>query len=211
MPSRKYSATDSYRYGFNGQENSNEIFESSFTAEFWEYDSRIGRRWNIDPILKENESSYLCFSGNPILMSDPEGNDPRPKDGPYNNPKARRSVNKYKRHFEKELKRLGGDTEENRKKAFAYMNNYDVKKWMWIRHTSMEHMPKGNRDENMEIFYNAGNLFEIQLWEKDKVKLDRQPFVPLAYVKSMVTTSLDDDQDLANIHTYQLPEVLKVR
>ena len=42
---------NAYRYGFNGQEKSDEIKGegSSYTAEFWEYDPRIGRRWNIDP------------------------------------------------------------------------------------------------------------------------------------------------------------------
>jgi len=35
-----------YRYGFNGQEKSDEIKGegNSYTALFWEYDPRIGRR-----------------------------------------------------------------------------------------------------------------------------------------------------------------------
>jgi hypothetical protein len=69
------TSQSAYRYGFNGQEKSDEIFEGSTTALFWEYDSRIGRRWNVDPVLKISESSYLCFSGNPILLSDPFGDD----------------------------------------------------------------------------------------------------------------------------------------
>jgi Glycosyl hydrolase 108 len=74
MPGRKYSIVNTnYRYGFNGQERESELSENITTAEFWEYDSRIVRRWNIDPIAKENESPYLCFSGNPILLSDPTG------------------------------------------------------------------------------------------------------------------------------------------
>jgi hypothetical protein len=37
-----------YRYGFNGQEKSDEIAGEGNhnTAEFWEYDTRTGRRWN---------------------------------------------------------------------------------------------------------------------------------------------------------------------
>lgn len=74
MPGRSYTASSSkYRYGFNGQEKSTEIAEGLTTAMYWEYDSRIGRRWNIDPVLKVGESPYLCFSGNPILLSDPNG------------------------------------------------------------------------------------------------------------------------------------------
>ena len=73
MPGRKYSAGSDYRYGFNGQEKSDEIFANSNTAEFWEYDSRIGRRWNIDPVFKEFESPYACLSDNPISQIDPNG------------------------------------------------------------------------------------------------------------------------------------------
>ncbi len=77
MPGRKFTASSSsYRYGFNGQENSTEIAAGLTTAMYWEYDSRIGRRWNVDPVLKEWESPYLCFSGNPILLSDPDGDNP---------------------------------------------------------------------------------------------------------------------------------------
>ena len=48
---------------------------NSYTAELWQYDSRLGRRWNIDPVDKPWESSYLTFGGNPILYSDVLGND----------------------------------------------------------------------------------------------------------------------------------------
>jgi hypothetical protein len=75
MPGRKYSSGGSYRYGFNGQENSDEIAAGLTTAMYWEYDSRIGRRWNVDPVLKIWESPYLCFGGNPILYSDLLGDD----------------------------------------------------------------------------------------------------------------------------------------
>ena len=41
-----------YRYFFNGQEADNEVLGEgvSLTAEFWQYDSRLGRRWNVDPV-----------------------------------------------------------------------------------------------------------------------------------------------------------------
>jgi RHS repeat-associated protein len=76
MPGGKYSQTNStYRYGFNGQEKSSEINESLYTAEFWQYDSRIGRRWNKDPIVKVGESPYAAFSNNPVWFSDVNGAD----------------------------------------------------------------------------------------------------------------------------------------
>jgi len=81
MPGRKYQAgTGYYRYGFNGQEKSIDVTSGNYTALFWEYDSRIVRRWNIDPILKSWESSYLCFGGNPIQFSDLNGDDKGQRD-----------------------------------------------------------------------------------------------------------------------------------
>jgi hypothetical protein len=51
---------------------------NSYTAEFWQYDPRIGRRWNIDPVLKVWESPYATFNNNPILISDVKGDDGEP-------------------------------------------------------------------------------------------------------------------------------------
>jgi|GEM_PF-5357502 len=65
---------DRYRFGFNGQEKVNEIagIGNHNTAEFWEYDTRTGRRWNIDPktSMKPDQSSFSTFSGNPIWFND---------------------------------------------------------------------------------------------------------------------------------------------
>jgi len=79
MPDRQWYAnsdSSSYRYGFNGQEKDNEVsgIGNSNTAEFWQYDTRLGRRFNVDPIVKHWESSYSCFSGNPIFYVDIDGN-----------------------------------------------------------------------------------------------------------------------------------------
>jgi hypothetical protein len=66
-----------YRFGFNGQEKVDEIAGAGnhTTAEFWEYDTRLGRRWNRDPVVKPWESSYACFANNPIWYSDVNGDD----------------------------------------------------------------------------------------------------------------------------------------
>ena len=45
----------------------------SLSAEFWQYDSRLGRRWNVDPVFKEYESPYACFAGNPVWFADYDG------------------------------------------------------------------------------------------------------------------------------------------
>jgi hypothetical protein len=50
-----------YRFGFNGMEKDPEITGqegSHYTAAFWEYDTRIGRRWNVDPVTYPWQSSY---------------------------------------------------------------------------------------------------------------------------------------------------------
>ena len=57
----------------NGQENDNEIAEGIFTAEYWQYDSRLGRRWNLDPRPQINTSDYACFANNPIFIMDING------------------------------------------------------------------------------------------------------------------------------------------
>jgi len=76
MITRNFSA-NKYRYGFQGQESDDEIYGSknSYTAEFWQYDSRLGRRWNVDPVVKPYESSYATFANNPIWFTDPNGAD----------------------------------------------------------------------------------------------------------------------------------------
>jgi hypothetical protein len=78
MPGRSYNAT--YPYGFNGQEKSIEINSdgNSYTAQFWEYDSRLGRRWNLDPKPTVGISEYSAFNGNPIWFSDILGDSSRP-------------------------------------------------------------------------------------------------------------------------------------
>lgn len=81
MEGRKYQSEtfeNKYRYGFNGQEQSDELDEggNSYTAEYWQYDARLARRWNIDPVAIEWESSYATFRNNPIVLNDPDGDCP---------------------------------------------------------------------------------------------------------------------------------------
>ncbi|MDQ3191693.1 MAG: hypothetical protein M3Q58_08875 [Bacteroidota bacterium] len=109
MPGRSFNSTD-YRYGFNGMEKTDEISGSGnhYTAEFWEYDPRTARRWNIDPVVKPWESSYATFLGNPILFIDPNGDDPstdvtKNEDGTY--------------------KVVGGDLNDGNKGIYVVDNN----------------------------------------------------------------------------------------
>lgn len=40
------------------------------TAEFWQYDARIGRRWNLDPNPNISICLYATFENNTVLLSD---------------------------------------------------------------------------------------------------------------------------------------------
>jgi hypothetical protein len=75
---RNYSiCKDDYRYGFGAMEKDNEIagVGNHYTAEHWEYDARLGRRWNVDPVKKHYESPYACYGNNPVWLIDPNGAD----------------------------------------------------------------------------------------------------------------------------------------
>ena len=77
MPGRNFSS-DSYMFGHNGQEKDDEITGitgANYTAEFWEYDSRLIWRWNRDKVEKPWESPYACFADNPIWLVDKNGAD----------------------------------------------------------------------------------------------------------------------------------------
>ena len=65
-----------YRYGFNGQEKDNEVMGegNSYTAEFWNYDARLGRRWNVDLVVKYWQSGFFGFSNSPLIRVGPNGN-----------------------------------------------------------------------------------------------------------------------------------------
>lgn len=75
LPGRNYSSS-SYSRGFNGQLKDDEVFGStgtSYTAEFWQYDPRVARRWNLDPVPQVGISDYAAFGLNPITNVDPNG------------------------------------------------------------------------------------------------------------------------------------------
>ena len=85
MPGRTYTATGGHRYGFGGQMKDDEVYGSgnSYTAIFWQYDPRLGRRWNLDPVSNPGESRYASFRNNPIAYNDPNGDCSDCRDGKY--------------------------------------------------------------------------------------------------------------------------------
>jgi hypothetical protein len=71
MPERENSAGN-YRFGFNSQEKVDEITGKGNhnTALYWEYDMRLGRRWNLDPKTNSSISSYVVLANNSIFNRD---------------------------------------------------------------------------------------------------------------------------------------------
>jgi hypothetical protein len=61
----------------NGQEKDYDIDAGGnhTTALYWEYDSRIGRRWNLDPVDMADISGYACFINSPISIADINGDE----------------------------------------------------------------------------------------------------------------------------------------
>jgi RHS repeat-associated protein len=76
MPARKY-ATATYRFGFNGKENVNEIDGTGNNIDFGArvYDSRLGRWLTLDPLLLKypDQSPYVNTLDNPIYFRDANG------------------------------------------------------------------------------------------------------------------------------------------
>lgn len=113
LPGRNYSS-NSYRFGFNGQEKDDEVFGAtgtSMTAEFWQYDTRTGRRWNMDPVVDPSESPYATNNNNPIFYSDPSGACPTGDCGQYKTPDDHRvSIDKGASVFGNDKGELTGFT-----------------------------------------------------------------------------------------------------
>lgn len=69
-PGRSYSAGDGYRFGFNGQENLEEITESStyYSFDYRVHDSRLGRFLSVDPLSKSFPwNSPYAFAENRVI------------------------------------------------------------------------------------------------------------------------------------------------
>lgn len=77
MPKRSYSAAGSYRYGFNGKENDNDVKGLGNQQDYGMriYDARVGRFLSVDPISKQypDLTTYQFASNRPIDGIDLDG------------------------------------------------------------------------------------------------------------------------------------------
>ncbi len=72
MPGRKFDAGSSYRYGFNGKENDNEVKGEGNQQDYGlrVYDTRLGRFLSVDPLAKDYPwNSTYTFAENDILRN----------------------------------------------------------------------------------------------------------------------------------------------
>jgi RHS repeat-associated protein len=76
---QKRGKEGSYRYGFNGKENDNEVKGEGNSLDFGGriYDPRLGRWLSQDPLMakKPDLSPYQSYKNNPIIYIDGDGKD----------------------------------------------------------------------------------------------------------------------------------------
>ena len=77
MPGRSYIGSSSYRYGFNGKENDNEVKGNGNQQDYGMriYDPRLGKFLSVDPITKNYPglTPYQFASNTPIQAIDLDG------------------------------------------------------------------------------------------------------------------------------------------
>ncbi len=118
----------SYRLGFGGQEKDHDINAKGnvSTAEYWEYDSRLGRRWNVDPIVKPWESIYACYRNCPILLIDPTGEDvDLSKLSEEDKSEIKNKVNSEHEDYNKEFASLYKQLENDKTTVYTYINTHE--------------------------------------------------------------------------------------
>jgi RHS repeat-associated protein len=76
MEGRGFVGSLNYRYGYQGSEKDNEVNSSngtSYTTEFRQLDTRLGRWFSSDPVFQPWQSSYTSMDNNPINYTDVRG------------------------------------------------------------------------------------------------------------------------------------------
>jgi RHS repeat-associated protein len=70
-------SSSSYRYGFNSMKKDDEVKGNgnSYTTEFRQYDSRLGRWLSLDPLMSKYPffTPYSALNNNPLKFVDPDG------------------------------------------------------------------------------------------------------------------------------------------
>jgi hypothetical protein len=141
----------------NTQEKETELGEGVTSAEFWVYDGKLGRRWNVDPKCIVNCSPFSCFNNNPIWFVDIKGDSVKIE-----------GSEKRKRIFCKQLKKVTGHTFGVDKD-----NNLFVKR---VNPSAWKH-PRKFSSDLMKLIKNAindeGEIPIILSWNNNAVLFDK--------------------------------------
>ena len=158
------------------------------TALFWEYDTRLGRRWNLDPKPQVFISDYAVLGNNPIINTDILGDkftDSAKKGADNLKNQANVYINANKANI-KRLKRFKGN---HRDEIKALRNrNREFKKVI----RELNHLEKSKQLYDIREISN--NEHTAKTW-----------FNPINGAITLDVPSLDDYQSLANefTHAYQ--------
>jgi RHS repeat-associated protein len=66
---------DSYKYGYNGKELSEDLGLNFYEMDVRQYDPALARWIAMDPVVHHSQSPYNSFDSNPIFWADPSGAD----------------------------------------------------------------------------------------------------------------------------------------
>jgi len=118
-------------FAFNGQEKTDEIsgVGNHTAALYWEYDTRLGRRWNLDPKPVAWESGYAVNKNNPLWYSDPLGDlgkngEERRKE------KAEKKFDQKVSQPLKEMETNGATPNQIQAEANRLVDKYQNKRWL---------------------------------------------------------------------------------
>jgi RHS repeat-associated protein len=74
----KKTSAEEYLFGYQGSEKDNEVNSSngsSYTTEFRQLDTRLGRWFSSDPVFQPWQSSYTSMDNNPVNLTDVLGDE----------------------------------------------------------------------------------------------------------------------------------------
>jgi len=163
MPGRKYTAGSSYRYGFKGKENDNDVKNVEGGQQDYGmriYDPRVGKFLSMDPLTKEYPHyTPYSFAGNkPIRYNDRDGEEESDLDRYYD-----RAIPVIKQNFAKNLLAFSNVQQADLKKSidYAFTKRETFKnglRWLSARLLTRWMEGKGGYDI---LSYNAVNSIQV--------------------------------------------------
>jgi hypothetical protein len=177
---RTTSFTFPCRFSMNTHEKEPELGEGVTSAEFWVYDGKLGRRWNVDPVYKAYESPFACLGNNPIAYTDIKGDDSTVK----------------------VTSETGQDaisyTERSNESTTAVNNPYD------------NSVPIAAQALYSNAFYEWNGQFNMQIAEGRTVKEAKVVLSKYTYTETSIVTLIDYVPCYDNIVGYEIGHTVKL-